>query len=149
MNKHEELIYTFYTAFQQLDADTMVNCYHPDASFKDPVFELHSKEEIAKMWNGLCKRAKKFELNFDQVKANESTGLAHWEATYLFSKTNRMVTNSINAEFRYKDGLIIEHIDSFDFWKWSRQALGLTGYLLGWSSFLRSKVQKQAMKSLK
>ena len=38
--------------------------------------------------------------------------------------------------------------DRFDFWKWSRQALGLPGWLLGWSSALRAKVQARAAGNL-
>jgi hypothetical protein len=30
-----------------------------------------------------------------------------------------------------KEGLIIEHRDHFELWRWSRQALGLKGLLLG------------------
>mgnify|MGYP000423281271 CR=1 FL=1 len=47
------------------------------------------------------------------------------------------------------DGLIIEHRDSFDFYRWSRQALGVPGLLLGWSSFLQNKVRAQAAANLK
>ncbi|MGB0347184.1 MAG: nuclear transport factor 2 family protein, partial [Balneolaceae bacterium] len=46
------------------------------------------------------------------------------------------------------DGLIINHQDDFDFWRWSTQALGFPGLILGWSPFLKKKVQKQALDSL-
>jgi hypothetical protein len=38
--------------------------------------------------------------------------------------------------------------DTYDFWSWSRQALGLPGLLLGWSGFLRTKVRAQAAAGL-
>lgn len=145
----QKCIERLYTALQSLDAETMMSCYHPEATFKDPVFDLSSKNEIEGMWTMLCKGAKEFEFHFDQVWADEETGKARLKAKYLFSKTNRMVHNNINARFRFKDGLIIEHIDSFDFWKWSRQALGTPGLLLGWSSFLQKKVQRQAFNNMK
>lgn len=148
MNKNEEVIERLYTALQNLDYETMISCYHPEATFKDPVFELSSKNEIAGMWTMLCKRAKEFEFHFDQVWADEETGKARLKAKYLFSKTNRMVHNNIEARFNFKDGLIIEQIDSFDFWRWSRQALGLPGLVFGWSSFLQKKVQREARKNL-
>ena len=56
--------------------------------------------------------------------------------------------NIIRASFKVADGKIVEHSDAFDFWRWSRQALGTPGLLLGWSSFLQKKVQGQAAKSL-
>lgn len=127
----------------------MANCYHEEATLQDPVFLLKNKQEIEAMWTMLCSRAKGFELTFEQVKANDGSGSAHIEAHYLFSQTNRKVHNKIDAQFRFKEGLIIEHKDSFSFWKWSQQALGLPGYLLGWSSFLQKKVQKRAGRNLK
>jgi len=145
----QKCIEKLYTALQDLDAETMISCYHPETTFKDPVFELSSKKEIAGMWTMLCKRAKEFEFHFDQVWADEEKGKARLKAKYLFSKTNRMVYNNINARFKFKEGLIIEHIDSFNFWRWSRQALGFPGILLGWTSFFQKKVQLQAYKNMK
>jgi hypothetical protein len=148
MNNNEALLHRFYTAFQQLDAKTMMTCYHDEASFSDPVFELKTKQEISAMWTMLCDRAEEFELTFENVKSNENTGSANWQAAYLFSQTNRKVINRIEARFKFRDGLIIEHVDSFNFWRWSKQALGIPGQVLGWTSFLKKKVQKQARKNL-
>ena len=67
-------------------------------------------------------------------------GSAHWIATYTFSATGRPVVNDVRATFRFADGLIVDHVDEFSFWKWSRQALGTKGLLLGWTPFLRRKV---------
>jgi hypothetical protein len=58
------------------------------------------------------------------------------------------VHNKIDARFEFKDGKIIRHRDSFDFWAWASQALGPPGRLLGWSSFLKNRVRAQAAKSL-
>ena len=46
-------------------------------------------------------------------------------------------------------GRIVKHRDSFDFWKWSRQALGAPGVLLGWTPFLRGKVRGTANANLR
>ena len=54
----------------------------------------------------------------------------------------------IHARFRLDAGLIVEHVDDFDFWRWSRQALGPAGLLLGWSPFLRDKVRREAARTL-
>lgn len=149
MIKNEETIHKLYSALQTLDHKGMIQCYHPEATFKDPIFELNSKDEIAGMWTILCKSAKKFELHYDEVRADEEEGSARLNAKYLFPQTDRMVHNHINARFKIKKGLIIEHLDTFDFWRWSRQALGFPGLLFGWTSFLQKKVQKQAYKNMK
>ncbi len=56
--------------------------------------------------------------------------------------------NRIDATFAFRDGLIVRHQDHFDFARWARQALGLPGLLLGWSSFLQNKVRAQAAAGL-
>ncbi len=144
MNPNEKLLETFYTSFQKLDAKAMVGCYHPDIRFSDPVFPNLSASEAGPMWRMLCSQAKTLEVTFADVRANEQTGKAHWEAQYDFSATGRPVHNKIDAEFEFQDGKIIKHTDTFDFWKWSSQALGPAGLLLGWTPLLRRKVQKQA-----
>jgi len=144
MNQNKELIEKFYTSFQRLDAEAMIGCYHPDIRFSDPVFPNLSGAEVGKMWRMLCSQAKNFELTFDAIEADELTGKARWEARYDFSATGRRVHNKIDAVFEFQDGKIIKHTDTFDFWKWSSQAIGLVGFLLGWMPLLRKKVQKQA-----
>ena len=47
------------------------------------------------------------------------------------------------------EGLIQEHRDSFDLWAWSRQALGPSGVVLGWTPFLQGRVRSQAMAGLR
>lgn len=141
------LIHTFYSSFAQRDYKTMAECYHADAHFKDEVFELNGSE-IAAMWHMLCARGKDLQIEYDQVEVSANTGSANWIATYTFSQTGRKVRNEIAASFIFKDGLIINHQDDFDFWRWSTQALGFIGLILGWSGLLQQKVQAQARQSL-
>ena len=46
-------------------------------------------------------------------------------------------------------GQIVRHKDRFDFWRWSRQALGAPGVLLGWTPVIRNKVRGQAAANLR
>ncbi len=143
---HKALIDTFYRAFQNKDFDTMAQCYHPDVSFKDEAFELQG-QRVAAMWHMLCLRGKDMTLEYS-VSENNGCISAHWEPKYCFSQTGRFVHNIIDAEFEFKDGKIFKHIDRFNFWHWSRQALGAPGLILGWSGFLQKKVSVMAMKNL-
>lgn len=148
-----ELLKKFYSAFASLDAESMASCYHDNAEFHDPAFSLRGKKEVAGMWSMLCKAVNEkgrdvWQLEFSGIAADDWHGKAHWEPRYRFSATGRMVHNIIDAEFTFKDGLIISHQDYFDFWRWSRQSLGLTGVMLGWSSFLKNKVRRQAAANL-
>ena len=147
------LIERFYAAFATLDGDAMQVCYASDAHFEDPVFELHGREQVGGMWRMLCEstRAKgrdAWKLEASGISADASTGQAHWEAHYRFSATGRLVHNIIDAQFSFKDGLIATHRDTFSFWRWSRQALGPAGLLLGWTPLMHSKVRAQAASNL-
>ena len=150
MNTNENLIAKFYTAFANADAKTMSECYHPKVHFIDPAFGLLKEDQVSKMWEMLILKSKgNIKIEFSDVRADEFTGSAKWIATYNFSKTNRKVINKISAEFVFQDGLIIKHTDSFDVWKWSKQAFGLTGYVFGWTGFFQDKIKEQALLSLK
>ncbi|CAK9891083.1 MULTISPECIES: nuclear transport factor 2 family protein [Pseudomonas] len=143
------LITRFYQAFQRLDGEAMVACYSDDIVFSDPAFGTLRGKDAGDMWRMLTTRAKDFSLTFDSVRADERSASAHWVAHYLFSQTGRTVVNDIQARFVFRDGKICEHHDSFDLWRWSRQALGTTGWLLGWSPLVQGKVRAQAQKGLR
>ena len=127
---HRELIERLYGALQRRDGAGMAACYGPKATFRDPVFELEG-ERVGLMWKMLCARGADLRVEFDHVAADATAGSAHLQAWYTFSATGRRVHNVIDARFRFGDGLIVEHVDRFDFWRWSRQALGPAGLLLG------------------
>jgi ketosteroid isomerase-like protein len=139
---NEQLIQNFYKAFQNKDIAGMKACYHPEITFNDEAFKNLKGKQASAMWDMLIQGGKDMRITFRDVKANDSSGSAVWEAFYTLSLTGRKVHNIISAKFEFKDGKIINHQDKFDFWRWSRQAFGLTGWLLGWTPILRNKVQK-------
>jgi ketosteroid isomerase-like protein len=145
---HQDLIRQFYTAFQRRDYSAMQSFYHADAVFSDPVFPKLSSKEVKGMWEMLLTSAKDLKVEFNEVHADQYTGRCNWDAWYTFSKTGRPVHNVIKAQFEFRDNLIYRHTDNFDLWKWSRQALGLSGMLLGWSPIVRNKVRTMAGKNL-
>ena len=100
------------------------------------------------LFRSLAARATDLAVRFDVKAADDRRGSAHWDADYTFTKTGRKVNNRIDAEFEFKDGLISRHRDEFDFWRWSRMALGTPGVLLGWSPVIRNAVRKQAAEGL-
>ena len=143
---NKELIEQFYTSFAKGDANGMVVCYADDVVFEDPAFGTLHGERAKNMWRMLVNP--NMTLMFNNVWAEGDKGGAHWEATYIFSKTGNQVVNKIDAQFKFKDGKIIHHKDHFNFWKWSRQALGISGLLLGWTPLLKNKVQQTALAKL-
>lgn len=142
---NEQLLHRFYRAFAEGDAETMASCYADDVRFSDPVFtDLRGERRAGGMWRMLCSRAADLKIEHSAVSADDETGSAHWEAWYTFATTGRKVHNVIDARFRFEDGKIVEHIDTFDFYRWSRMALGLPGVLLGWTPIIRNKVRGTA-----
>ena len=149
MNNNKQLVQKFYTAFQQKDYRTMNSCYSDDIVFSDPAFGLLRGVEAKYMWEMLCRNAKEFSLTFSNIQLlDEEYATCNWVATYTFSRTGRKVINSIKAFMKLKDGKIIEHSDAFKLSKWAAQALGWKGVLLGWTGFMKRKIQKNARKNL-
>jgi len=149
MLTNEELINKFYSAFQKLDHAAMNSCYSDDIVFFDPVFGILQGDAVRAMWEMLCKNAKDFSLTFGNIiHLDEEYSTCDWMATYTFSKTGRKVVNKIRANMKFADGKIIEHSDAFSVHRWSKQALGFSGWLLGWNRFFQRKIKNTAKKNL-
>jgi ketosteroid isomerase-like protein len=148
MHRNAELIRDFYTCLANRDARGMAACYHPGVTFSDEVFTDLEGAQANAMWRMLCERGKDLKIEFRDIKANDSTGRAHWEAWYTFSPTGRPVHNKIDAHFEFRNGKIFRHRDTFDFRSWAAQALGPAGRLLGGSGFLKKRVRAKAAKTL-
>ncbi len=149
MNKGERLINAFYTSLRAKDWKGMVDVYHPDVSFYDPVFGNLDSPEVRAMWEMLLSGAAQLDLQFsDIVVDEEGYGSCRWVATYVFTATGRRVVNKATARFRFEDGLIAEHFDDFSFHRWASQALGWKGVVFGWTSMLQRAVRRTALRRL-
>lgn len=143
MADNGKVIRDLYDALDRHDGETMAGQYAPDARFKDPAFGELTGEEAGDMWRMLCSRAQDLKVELPEHEANGEAGTAHWIATYTF-RTGNHVVNDIHARFRFRDGKIVDHEDSFSFHKWARQALGPAGWVLGLpvvSGLVRSKAR--------
>ena len=144
---NKELIEKFYTSFSEGNASEMNACYHKDIVFQDPAFGILKGERAMKMWKMLLSNKKAgLEVTFSNIQTTSNAGSADWVAEYTYGK--RKVINKIHAEFKFKEGKISEHTDTFNIWKWSKQALGGIGYVLGWTPFMKNKIQKMTNRKL-
>jgi ketosteroid isomerase-like protein len=139
----------FYEAFALGDWHTMGMTYARHATFSDPVFPLLSADEVRAMWQMLLSRAPELSVNYNIVAESDDAARVVWVARYTFSQTGRPVTNRVLTEMRFAAGRIVQQVDRFNLWTWSRQALGLQGLLFGWTPMLRDRVQKQAASALR
>lgn len=126
----------------------MQNCYTENATFNDPVFHNLTATQVRAMWEMFCVKSKDLKIEFKNIRADQNNGSAQWTATYIFSLTGKKVVNHISAHFVLENGKIVNHRDTFNFYNWTRQALGLSGVLFGWTPLVKNKVRKTAMKSL-
>lgn len=140
---------TFYSAFAQRDWSTMGACYADDARFSDPVFPDLDARGVRAMWKMLLTSGTDLRITFRVIEENATAGVCEWEAFYTFSRTGRKVHNIIRSEFKLRDGSIVHQKDRFNFSRWSRQALGASGALLGWSPLVKNKVRGIAAAGLK
>ncbi len=146
---NKQIVEKFYEAFSRRDFETMNSCYADDIIFSDPVFGLLEGPEVRAMWQMLCTNATDLILTFDDIREIDHEYITcKWVASYTFSGTGKRVTNHIKAFMKINDGKIIEHSDGFRLSTWLAQAFGLKGTLLGWTGFMKGKVQKSARKSL-
>ena len=131
MAGNDELIRSLYAAMDRHDGEAMAKLYAPDGRFRDPAFGELSGAEAGDMWRMLTARADDLEVELAAHSVEGDVGEARWIARYTFTRTGRPVTNDIRARFHFHDGLITDHVDTFSFWRWARQALGPAGLVLG------------------
>jgi ketosteroid isomerase-like protein len=148
MHPNTALLERFYAAFAAGDHATMAGCYADDASFSDPVFPQLNADEVRAMWRMFCTSGNDIDVRLRTADADDAKGSASWGADYAFPTTGRQVRNAILASFTFRDGLIVEHRDDFNLWRWSRMALGPVGAVLGWTPMVQRQIRRQAAAQL-
>ena len=148
MSQYQDLIEKFYSAFQNKDSKSMIECYHNDVKFSDPIFQNLKGMQAKAMWMMLVEKAPELKIQFNNIKAEGDSGSADWIADYPYGKSGRKIHNVIHAEFKFKDGKIIHHKDNFNLWKWAGMALGLSGLLLGFTPMVQNKIRSEALTGL-
>jgi hypothetical protein len=139
----------FYEAFMVRDHYTMGILYANHATFSDPVFPRLTAQGARLMWQMLLSEAEDFEVNVNILEDTADLARVDWTARYTFTPTKRVVVNRVHSRMVLAAGKIVQHVDTFSFWRWSGQALGWKGWLLGGTPLVRDKVRSKAARSLK
>lgn len=149
MSNGAATIERLYAALEAGDGDTMAACYAPGATFEDPAFGRLEGPEVGAMWRMLTSRSTGVAVDLREHTAAERTGTAHWIATYRFGPSQRPVVNDVRASYRFTpEGLIAEHVDSFDLARWASQAMGPAQGLLGRTPLLGLVVRRSTRSQL-
>jgi hypothetical protein len=144
----EALVRRYFDALARLDGEAMAACYHPAASFSDPVFPDLRGERVGWRWRMFARGAADMHLDYDIVFGDERKAQVEWELRYRFAGSARPVHNKGLSTLAFWDDRIVRQIDEFDFWRWSRSSVGLLGLLFGGLPPVRSMVQRRATEQL-
>lgn len=144
----KEIAIKFYDAFSVANIDVLKQLYDKKLIFNDNIFVNLDYNETISMWSSLLVGNKNMSIKYEIKKYSEKYVEVEWIADYLFTSTNRNVKNIILAKMEIDQGKIINHTDNFDFYKWSQMAFGITGVLIGWTSFFKNKVRTEAYNKL-
>jgi ketosteroid isomerase-like protein len=111
----------FYDAFCVGEIATLERLYAPDVTFHDEIFTFANRADTIGMWRVLLTQGGRFSYELLGVEGEVAT--VRWLADYrLFG---RPIHNVITARLTIRDGRIVDHLDSFSWAKWSRQAFPL------------------------
>jgi hypothetical protein len=141
------VIERLFAALNQHDATAMAACYREGkVIFHDIAFHFEEKPGIHDMWRMICEGESGIQATVKAIDATDRTGEARIVDTYQFGrdsrkgKKGRPVVNEITSRFRFRDGLIEEHIDDCDPRVWAQMALGgPLGWIAGRIRWLRAK----------
>lgn len=140
---NSQIVTQFYTAFAKGNAQQMLQHYAEEVTFYDPAFGQLTHQQPHAMWKMLTSRfTNETTIEFTLLEEKDNTVIVAWTAHYQFGPTKQWVTNRVTSTLQLKNGKIFHHRDDFNLWKWSIQALGLPGFLLGWTPFMQKKIQQ-------
>ncbi|MDF1666876.1 MAG: nuclear transport factor 2 family protein [Planctomycetota bacterium] len=111
---------TFYKSLVAKDIAGIRSVLSPKAEFSDPAYPHLKGNDVQSMWH-LITESDPLSIEYKIYKVEGSTVYGGWVADYeLFG---RPIHNVIKSKITVKDGKIVFHKDSFDFDRWSEQAL--------------------------
>ena len=118
-----EVAAAFFDAFQKQDTAAQGKLYSPDATFKDPIYDLKGRGQVVHMWTSLFKAGKDLKLSYKVLESNADGAKVSWTADYKVF--GRPVHNEAVTDLKVKDGQIVSQQDSWSWSKWARQAVPL------------------------
>jgi hypothetical protein len=138
MHANAELLTRLFTSLDKHDHESMANCYHEKAKFRDIAFELRGKNQIHAMWHMISEGDIRATFKVNEV--DDRSAFVSLVDNYTFSATGHKVRNVIESHFRFEKGVIIEQRDACDAKTWAGMALGgVKGFLAGRLAFVRQK----------
>lgn len=136
----------FFEAFANGDAGRMAACYHPMASYSNPVFPDLRGSWPGAMWKLALARAEQLQVQWDIAYADARKAQVVWRASWRERGRTRRIEAA--ATMALWDGDIVRHVDEFRFARWAAQAVGAPALLLAWLPVFQRTVQQRARAAL-
>lgn len=120
----------------------MAACYHPMASYSNPVFPDLRGAWPGAMWKLALARAEQLQVQWDIAYADARKAQVIWRASWRERGRARHIEAA--ATMALWDGDIVRHVDEFRFARWAAQAVGVPALLLAWLPAFQRTVQQRA-----
>lgn len=138
-----------FCALQGGDADALIRFYEPDADFYHPLLGRLRGAQIGSAWRSFLALTPDFGITFRIEQVGPGAAEVSWRQTYRFHLTARPIVITGTSQFLLRrqgaEVLIAQQIDRCDRRLWSRQALGLKGFVLsflpGWRTFVENELR--------
>ncbi len=144
------IVTQFFEAFAKHDWRSIARCYHDKASYSDPLFPDLRGERIVYMWYQMLGTAgakqthsmNDLNLEYRILFGDERKAQVEWTANYVYA--GRYVRIEGLTTLAIWDDKIVRHVNEYNFWRWIRQAKGLTGLVFGGLPAYQRNVQRSA-----
>ena len=149
MDQNEQTIIHFLDSFSKRDFEEMNRMYSDDIVFFDPKVGLLREGIAKKLWKYQYENVNNFSFSFGEViQVDEEYYTCENIILYRHPQTKRKIKDKRKSYFRMENGKIVEQSDAFKFYAWNRQAFGIMGWVLGWSTFFQKRVKNNILSSL-
>lgn len=132
---------TFYKSLVKKDIAGIRSVLSPNVEFSDPAYPHLKGKDAESMWH-LITESDPLTIEYKIYKVEGNVVYGGWVADYEL--LGRPIHNEIRSKITVEDGKIAYHKDSFDFDRWSEQALpGFANKGLG---FLGKQMKYKALR---
>lgn len=144
---YTEKVREFYEALNNGDYKFIRELYHKDATYEDPIFSFTGKE-IHALWYTSTRPEMKLKAECHSITENGNVVHTKWTFSYDLVAVKKRVVLEEEGTFIFEGDRVISHSDEYSFYDWATCAFGPIGRIIAWSKWMRSRVQKQARKSV-
>ncbi len=131
----ESTIRRFLDALGRHDGAALSGCYHPAATFSDPIHPDVRNGRIDALWQYRLARLDTVETEILSMSGDDRKARMRWTARWRRrggGRSRRVHRLTLESTFTFWDERIARQVDAFAPWAYLRQTCGVQGLLTGW-----------------